>query len=114
MEPPRQGGVGRGSQGRVVVAEHGAGEGGGGGGAGRVGAPHSGDDGQVVVVVLLTVAAAAANAARRQGVVRGRQGPATTGIDCKSTDKQTGQGKGGPIGQKSRLELDVKKDKILP
>ena len=79
VESPRQRGVGRGCQGRVVVAEHGAGDGGGGSaGAGRVGAPHSGDDGEVVVMVLLTVAGAASvAAARRQGVVRGRQGPAS-------------------------------------
>ena len=79
VESPRQRGVGRGCQGRVVVAEHGAGDG-GSGGAGRVGAPlHSaGDDGEVVVMVLLTVAGAASvAAARRQGVVRGRQGPAS-------------------------------------
>ena len=77
VESPRQRGVGRGCQGRVVVAEHGAGDGGGGSaGAGRVRAPHSGDDGEVVVMVLLTVAGAASvAAARRQGVVRGRQGP---------------------------------------
>ena len=77
VESPRQRGVGRGCQGRVVVAEHGAGDGGGGGaGAGRVRAPLSSDDGEVVVMVLLTVAGAASvAAARRQGVVRGRQGP---------------------------------------
>ena len=79
VESPRQRGVGRGCQGRVVVAEHGAGDGGGGSaGAGRVRAPNSGDDGEVVVMVLLTVAGAASvAAARRQGVVRGRQGPAS-------------------------------------
>ena len=44
MEPPRQRGIGRGGQGRIVVAEHGTGGGGGGGGgAGRVGAAHVGD-----------------------------------------------------------------------